>query len=125
MSFLQQGVGSAIAATAAPEDEARRNMGINILITGLVAQLGTFSLCLIVLTLFCRRVQAGSESCRNKGGNYSLAGVSPKRDFGFNPLVKQVMKGVWIASASVQVGLSTPSSSVMLIVIDSISIPNR
>lgn len=68
---------------------------------GLSVQLATFTLFIVILALFCLRVQRGHGE-----GNELLrrdANVTD-RDFGFNPLVKLVVRGMWIASVLVEVG---------------------
>lgn len=97
LSFLMQSAGSAIAASANWEGESK-SVGENVLIAGLAAQLATFTVYMVVLLLFCLRVSAG------KSGNFvDGEGSEGARKYGFNPLVKQVVRGMWIASAFVEV----------------------
>lgn len=93
LSFLCQGAGSGIAASNNWTGETK-TLGTNVLIFGLAAQLATFTLYVIVLALFCQRISAGS------GGG---SDHEKRREYGFNPLHKQVVKGIWIASVLIEV----------------------
>lgn len=82
-SFLTQCSGSGIASSGNWEGDLKE-VGTNVLLVGLALQLATFSVFLFVLATFVRRVNKSSDS-------------------GFNPRVKKVILGVWIAGAFVQV----------------------
>lgn len=85
------------------------------MIFGLAAQLVTFTVYLVVFTLFCLKVRSGRAE--DKRAEIQVIGVDAgdtdhgmvdepnSRDFGFNPLVKQVVKGIWIANVLVEVSL--------------------
>lgn len=102
LSFLLQGAGSAIAA-GGDWQGPKKDAGTNVLTIGLAAQLATFTLYLLILALFCYRVQSGHESNRQEEQTRVKDNRTVRRDFGFNPLVKQVVKGVWIASILIHV----------------------
>lgn len=109
LSFLLQGAGSAIAP-GGNEEGSQRDLGINILTFGLAVQLATFSWYLVVLALFCLRVYSGHETSgeeqsKGKGENGASQGTASRRDFGFNPLVKQVVAGIWIAGILLEVSV--------------------
>jgi len=109
---MLQGGGSAIATSGNWEGKSKE-VGQNVLIVGLAMQLATFTIHMVVLLLFCIRVSAGKSDTKGEGefrrrdgftdgdGN----GNGTEREFGFNPLVKQVVKGMWIASVLVEVSL--------------------
>jgi len=103
---------------------SRKDAGTAILITGLACQLATFTLYLVVLTLFCLRVGAGSDG---RKGNQEISRSG--RDYGFNPLVKQVIRGMWIASILVEVSvllrLDLSCHELIHPVIDPISLPDN
>lgn len=113
LSFLCQGAGSAIAASGGWTG-SQKTLGTNVLIFGLAAQLATFTMYMVVLGLFCRRVGSGHvEGIGNDRDSPRRASFSHEherskeasREFGFNPLVKQVVKGMWIASVLVEVSI--------------------
>ena len=102
LSFLAQGAGSGVAASGNWEG-SQKDAGTAILIAGLGCQLATFTIYLVVLTLFCLRVGGGKEEAsegQEMSGNGAAGGM--RRDYGFNPLVKQVVRGMWIASVLVE-----------------------
>lgn len=108
LSFLCPGAGSGIAASNHWQGETDK-IGTNVLIFGLAAQLATFTLFIIVLALFCQRVSSGRGE--GDGGNTRSDGLlsgggsarEKTREFGFNPLHKQVVKGMWIAAVFIEV----------------------
>ncbi|EXJ67445.1 uncharacterized protein A1O5_09458 [Cladophialophora psammophila CBS 110553] len=83
-SFLTQCSGSGIASSGNWEGDLK-TVGTNVLLVGLSLQLATFSVFLVVLARFVRRV--------------SRVG----KDAGWDPRVKKVVWGVWIAGFWVQV----------------------
>lgn len=120
LSFLCQGVGSAIAASGNWTGH-KKDTGTKVMLLGLVGQLVTFTVYLAVFTLFCLKVWSGKAE--EKRAQVQVVGVSEDsssgeveehygRDFGFNPLVKQVVKGMWVASVLVEVSLSADCSKV-------------
>ena len=82
-SFLTQAAGSGIASSGNWEGNTK-DIGVNILLVGLALQLGTFTFYLGFLWRFVCRVRKVEEA-------------------GFNPCVRKVLTGIWIASAFVQV----------------------
>ena len=101
LSFLAQGAGSGIAASGNWQGSLK-DAGTAILIVGLACQLATFTVYLVVLTLFCLRVRGGHDG-RSEGQENSRNGG---RDYGFNPLTLNIVKGMWIASVLVEVSTS-------------------
>ncbi|KAK5939988.1 hypothetical protein PMZ80_007406 [Knufia obscura] len=100
VSFLAQSVGGMTMMSAGLADTgSRKDTGRAILMVGLGCQLATFTVFMVVLGLFCLRVRGGHEG---EGGIKGVGGGN-ERDYGFNPLVKQVVKGMWIASVLVEV----------------------
>ncbi|KAJ9503407.1 hypothetical protein H2202_001561 [Exophiala xenobiotica] len=83
LSFLTQCSGSGIASSGNWEGDLK-DIGTNVLLVGLVLQLATFTIFMVVLARFVKRVQKLQET-------------------GFNPCVKKVILGMWIASFFVQV----------------------
>ncbi|KAK5052038.1 hypothetical protein LTR84_002842 [Exophiala bonariae] len=81
-SFLTQCSGSGIASSGNWEGNLK-DVGTNVLLVGLALQLATFSTFLLVLGRVVRRVDRS-------------------RDIGFDPRVKKVILGVWIAGFFVQ-----------------------
>lgn len=119
MCLLCQVVGVAVAASGKWRGQAK-DTGTGVLLFGLSAQLVIFSVYLAVLTLFCLRVRSGraeekSErviSVTGESDSFQDQGEKKRRDFGFNPLVKQVIKGMWIASVLVEVSSAiTPKAN--------------
>ena len=99
LCFLLQGAGTAIAASAGWKGD-KATLGKDLLLIGLVAQLTTLTLFLIVLGMFCVRVKGGHREEHDLSRtNSDFAG----RDFGFNPLAKEVVKGMWIAGVLLEV----------------------
>ncbi|KEF60382.1 uncharacterized protein A1O9_01942 [Exophiala aquamarina CBS 119918] len=82
-SFLTQCSGSGIASSGNWEGNLKE-VGTNVLLVGLALQLATFSTFLLVLGRVVVRVKRSYDS-------------------GFNPCVKKVILGVWIAGFFVQV----------------------
>jgi hypothetical protein len=82
-SFLTQCSGSGIASSGNWEGDLK-TVGTNVLLVGLALQLATFSTFLLVLGRMVGR-------------------VNRSRDAGFNPCVKKVLLGAWIAGFFVQV----------------------
>lgn len=81
--FITRGSGSAIAASSNWTGSGK-TVGTNILLIGLMLQVITFSLFLILTWRFVSRVKKSAAT-------------------GFNPFVKQVLRGVWIAGALIEV----------------------
>lgn len=79
---------------------SRMDVGTAILIAGLACQLATFTFFLVVLTLFCLRVSGGHDG---RSGSQEVSGSA--KDYGFNPLVKQVIRGMWVAGILVEVSV--------------------
>jgi hypothetical protein len=90
LSFITQGSGSAIAASSKWTGSGR-TIGINILPIGLMLQVITFSFFLILTWRFVSRVKKSAETS-------------------FNPFIKQVLRGVWIAGALIEVSRSLMKS---------------
>ncbi|KIX03102.1 uncharacterized protein Z518_06652 [Rhinocladiella mackenziei CBS 650.93] len=82
-SFLTQCSGSGIASSGNWEGDLK-DVGTNVLLVGLALQLATFSVFLVVMARFVGRIRAS-------------------KDAGFNPCVKKVILGAWIASLFVQI----------------------
>ena len=82
-SFLTQAAGSGIASSGNWEGNTK-DVGVNILLCGLALQLGTFTFYLAFLWRFMCRVRSVEEA-------------------GFNPCVRKVLTGMWIACGFVQV----------------------
>ncbi|KAJ9610403.1 hypothetical protein H2200_005180 [Cladophialophora chaetospira] len=82
-SFLTQGAGSGIASSGNWEGNLK-TVGTNVLLVGLSLQLATFTVFLVVLGTFQRRVRRS-------------------KDVDMSSNVNRVLKGVWIAGFFVQV----------------------
>jgi RTA1 like protein len=95
MSFMTQGAGSAIAASGNWQGSSR-TAGIDVLLVGLALQLATFTFFLVVTWRFvCRLRLVEGES--------------------FNPGLKKMLTGVWIAAIFVEVSWLFPLASVIAI----------
>lgn len=86
-SFLTQCSGSGIASSGNWEGNLK-DVGTNVLLVGLALQLATFSTFLLVLWRVVHRVDRS-------------------REMGFDPRVRKVILGAWIAGFFVQVRLTT------------------
>ena len=85
LSFLTQCAGSGIASSGGWKGDLKV-LGTDVLLCGLALQVVTFSIFLVVLGGFLRRVKRHKE-------------------VGLNPCVKRVVRAVWIAGFLVQVSL--------------------
>ncbi|KIW52885.1 hypothetical protein PV05_08498 [Exophiala xenobiotica] len=83
VSFLTQCSGSGIASSGNWEGNLK-DIGTNVLLVGLALQLATFTVFLLLMGRFVTRVKGNQET-------------------GFNPCVKKVILGAWVASFFVQV----------------------
>lgn len=93
-SFLTQCSGSGIASSGNWEGSLKE-VGTNVLLVGLALQLATFSTFLLVLGRVVRR-------------------VNRSRHTEFDPRVKKVILGVWIASLFVQVSTLHPTEHITM-----------
>ena len=93
LSFLTQCSGSGIASSGNWEGNTKE-IGVNVLLVGLALQLATFTFYLAFLWQFVCRVRRVEQA-------------------GFNPSVRKVIMGIWIASAFVQVHVIPPPSVVL------------